>query len=128
MRFSFIVGVSSSPPGSQSPGRIAKRFTCSTRARSSLARSSPRWISAISSSFVGQARRRSPSTPCSLAQRFAASASRVSRALMYLRRSPIAIAWLTSGICFSRASMFAGERFLPAAVMISSFFRSTIRR
>ncbi len=47
---------------------------------------------------------------------------------MYLRASPIATAWLTSGICFSRASMFAGERFLPWAVMISSFLRSTIRR
>ena len=49
-------------------------------------------------------------------------------ALMYLRPSPIATAWLTSGICFTRASMFAGDMFLPAALMISSFLRSTIFR
>jgi hypothetical protein len=68
------------------------------------------------------------SIPCFAAHPGATSGSSVSRALMNLRRSPIAIAWSTSGIIFSRDSMFAGERFLPAAVMISSFLRSTIRR
>ena len=37
------------------------------------------------------------------------------------------IAWPISGLdVFSRASMFAGDMFLPAALMISSFLRSTI--
>jgi len=30
-RFSFMVGVISSPPGSQKAGRIVNRLTCSTR-------------------------------------------------------------------------------------------------
>ena len=43
--------------------------------------------------------------------------------------SPIAIAWPISGPgAFSFASMFAGDMFLPAALMISSFLRSTILR
>ena len=38
LRLSFIVGVSSSPPGSQSPATIVNFLICSTRARCSLAR------------------------------------------------------------------------------------------
>ena len=43
--------------------------------------------------------------------------------------SPIAIAWPISGLAaFTLASMLAGDMFLPAALMISSFLRSTIFR
>lgn len=45
-RLSFIVGVSSSPPGSQSPGTRWKRLTCSARASRSLAASTPCWTAA----------------------------------------------------------------------------------
>ena len=44
---------------------------------------------------------------------------------MYWRASPITQAWPISGEQpFSVASMFAGDMFLPAALMISSFLRS----
>src|ERR687889_248899 len=39
LRLSFIVGVSSSPPGSQSPWTMKNVLTCSTRARRALAAS-----------------------------------------------------------------------------------------
>ena len=43
--------------------------------------------------------------------------------------SPIATAWPISGLeALTFASMFAGDMFLPAALMISSFLRSTIFR
>jgi len=38
LRLSFIVGVNSSPPGTQSVSSTVKRLICSTRARRSLAR------------------------------------------------------------------------------------------
>ena len=41
LRLSFIVGVSSSPPGNQSPLTIVNFLICSTRARCELARSTP---------------------------------------------------------------------------------------
>ena len=44
------------------------------------------------------------------------------------RASPITHAWPISSWAFSAASRFAGETFLPPAVMISSFLRSTMRR
>ena len=47
---------------------------------------------------------------------------------MYGRRSPNTHAWPISGpAAFRRISMFAGDMFLPAALMISSFLRSTIQ-
>ena len=43
--------------------------------------------------------------------------------------SPIAITWPITGLAaFTLASMFAGDMFLPPALMISSFLRSTIFR
>ena len=43
--------------------------------------------------------------------------------------SPTAMACPISGLpAFSLASMLAGDMFLPAALMISSFLRSTIFR
>ena len=43
--------------------------------------------------------------------------------------SPIAITCPITGLdAFTLASMFAGDMFLPAALMISSFLRSTILR
>ena len=53
----------------------------------------------------------------------------MSSATLYGRPSPIAIAWPISGPAdLSFDSMFAGDMFLPAALMISSFLRSTILR
>ena len=46
LRLSFIVGVSSSPPGSQSPATIVNFLICSTRASFSLAASTPSWTAA----------------------------------------------------------------------------------
>ena len=43
--------------------------------------------------------------------------------------SPIAITWPITGLeALTFASMFAGDMFLPPALMISSFLRSTILR
>ncbi len=59
----------------------------------------------------------------------AASASSVSSATLYGRASPITQAWPISGLsALSAVSMLAGDMFLPAALMISSFLRSTMRR
>ena len=53
----------------------------------------------------------------------------MSSATLKGRLSPIAIACPTSGpAAFSLASMFAGDMFLPAALMMISFLRSTILR
>ena len=57
------------------------------------------------------------------------SGSSVIRATLYGRPSPIAIAWPIRVLpVLMFASMFAGDMFLPAALMISSFLRSTIFR
>jgi hypothetical protein len=44
------------------------------------------------------------------------------------RLSPMTAACPMSGAAFKAASMLAGEMFLPPAVMMSSFLRSTILR
>ena len=46
LRLSFIVGVSSSPPGAQSPATIVNFLTCSTRASCALPASTPAWTAA----------------------------------------------------------------------------------
>ena len=46
---------------------------------------------------------------------------------MKLRPSPTATAWPMIGLDLATASRLAGEMFLPAEVMISSFLRSTMR-
>ena len=66
--------------------------------------------------------------PCSLAHTGATSGSSTTRAETNGRLSPMAAAWPTSGIILSAASRLAGLMFLPPAVMISSFLRSTMRR
>ena len=66
--------------------------------------------------------------PCALAHTGATSGSSTTSADTNGRWSPMAHAWPTSGIIFSAASRLAGLMFLPPAVMISSFLRSTIRR
>src|ERR1700722_16019853 len=43
LRWSLIVGVSSAPPGNQSPRTMVNRLICSTRARRALAASIPAW-------------------------------------------------------------------------------------
>jgi len=59
----------------------------------------------------------------------AASGSSTISATLYGRRSPITTAEPISGLAvLSVDSMFAGDMFLPAALMISSFLRSTIER
>ncbi len=58
----------------------------------------------------------------------ATSGSSTTSAATKGRSSPTAIAWPTSGIVLSAASRLAGLTFLPPAVMISSFLRSTMRR
>ena len=69
------------------------------------------------------------SIPFACANAGAESGSSVSRATLNGFESPIAIAWPISGpAAFSLASMFAGDMFLPAALMMSSFLRSTIFR
>ena len=57
LRLSFIVGVSSSPPATQSSGSTANRLICSTRASFSLARSICAATSACGSSTVAAASR-----------------------------------------------------------------------
>ena len=121
LRFSFIVGVSSSPPGCQSSSSSLNFLICSTRASCSLAASTPLprdlrvrpprgsvlldeagrhvGVEGDQRDVVGPARRRS--------------------------RSPGRSAGSTA---LTLASMFAGDMFLPAALMISSFLRSTIFR
>src|SRR3954470_830173 len=54
-RFSFIVGVSSSPPGGHSPSSSLKRLICSTRERRSLAAST---AAAISVAMAGSSAQR----------------------------------------------------------------------
>ena len=67
--------------------------------------------------------------PCWAAHAGAKSASRTISAVLYGRRSPMQQAWPMSGSAdLSAASMFAGDMFLPPALMISSFLRSTIVR
>ena len=69
LRLSFIVGVSSSPPGSQSPSTSAKRLICSTRASFALAASTPSCTAARTrGSFASVARSRA-SIPCALGPR-----------------------------------------------------------
>src|SRR5882757_5657471 len=47
-RLSFIVGVSSSPPGSQNTGSTRRRLICSTRDNFALAAATPAVISSTS--------------------------------------------------------------------------------
>ena len=129
LRRSFIVGVSSSPAGGQSRPRTLKRLICSTRVRCELARSTPaatssstavRRTSPRSTGRRARARRRTPRTRpgrARSARRCTAGGRR--------SRSPG-----RSASCpdFSCCSMLAGDMFLPAALMISSFLRSMIRR
>ena len=46
LRLSFIVGVSSSPPGTQSPAHEVNFLICSTRESFALAASTPSWTAA----------------------------------------------------------------------------------
>ena len=108
-----MVGVSSSPPGSHASSSTVWRLICSTLERRALAVST---ASAMAS----------PSDPSCAA---AASGSGTISATLYGRRSPITATEPISGLAaFSVLSMFAGDMFLPAALMISSFLRSTIDR
>ena len=71
---------------------------------------------------------RSPSPLC-CAHCGAKSASSTINAVLYGRRSPMQTAWPIRGLPdFSAASMFAGDMFLPAALMMISFLRSMIVR
>ena len=66
--------------------------------------------------------------PCVEAHTGATSGSSTTSAPTNGRSSPMAMAWPTRLIVLSAASRLAGLMFLPPAVMISSFLRSTIRR
>ena len=128
LRLSFIVGVSSSPPGSHSVGRILNFLICSTRASCSLAASISSWTAAITFSLPDSSAA-SGDAPTFSARPGMASGSSVTSALLNWRASPMVTAWPMSGpaaLIFD--SMFAGDMFLPAALMISSFLRSTIFR
>lgn len=56
------------------------------------------------------------------------SGSRVIRAVMYERLSPITMHWLTKGWARSQSSKGAGVTFLPPEVMMMSFLRPVIVR
>ena len=127
MRFSFIVGVSSSPPGSQSSAStvnflIASTFetwllTSSTAVldlREQRSSRGERLERRVLDPLLGRPGGRDVGVEHD--QRASGTAAG--------RRSRTAVP--TSGCALSFASRFAGEMFLPPAVMISSFLRSTI--
>ena len=127
MRLSFIVGVSSSPPGSQSPADDRELLDLLDPGELGVAlvdrrlhRGAHRSSSASSSSDL-------PSIPIWAASAGAKSASSTISAVLYGRPSPITHTWPIIGPApLSVDSMFAGDMFLPAALMMISFLRSTI--
>ena len=109
-----MVGVSSSPPGSHSASSSVWRLICSTFERRSLA-------------FVIASATASSTDPSP--KLATASGSGTISATLYGRRSPITTTEPISGlVVLIVLSMFAGDMFLPAALMMSSFLRSTIVR
>ena len=75
LRLSFIVGVSSSPPGSQSPSTITNFLICSTRASLALASSTPAWIASRIAGSPASSSSYLPSSPFCAAHAGAKSAS-----------------------------------------------------
>ena len=127
-RFNLEVGVSMSESGSHSSPTSTNFLICSTWANWRLTSSTPRCTSAMTSGSAASSGSERPSLPWVDAQTRAESASSTRIAEQNFRASPMAAAWPMSGIVFSAASRFAGLMFLPPEVMISSFFRSTMRR
>src|SRR5581483_8460834 len=129
LRLIFNVGVTRPDSGCHTSSSTANRLTCEVRARRALACSTR---SAMCSRRRGWAARRGTSssvTPCADAQARASSGSRVSSAVTYGRRSPIAATGPSTWQADRRAfSICAGDMFFPAELMISSFLRSTIVR
>src|SRR5215218_5564626 len=82
LRLSFIVGVSSSPPGAQSPRRIVNFFTCSTRASSALPLSTAAWTAARTASSSARSSSERPSSPCWAANAGAKSESSTTSAVL----------------------------------------------
>ena len=127
MRLSFIVGVSSSPPGSQSPRTSVNFLICSTRASSALPLSTASCTAATIRSSSASSVSDLPSIPMPRGQAGAKSASRTTSAVLYGRPSPITQTCpITGPAPLSVDSMLAGDMFLPAALMMISFLRSTI--
>ena len=75
LRLSFMVGVSSSPPGGQSDGMSVNFLICSTRESRPFAASTPSWIAAISCSSPTSSERDRPSSPFCFAHTTAKSGS-----------------------------------------------------
>ena len=130
LRFSFIVGVSSSPPGSQSP--------LDDRELLDLLDARQLGVGLVDA-LLDRLRAPRSSRPAPRARCPRSRAARPTRARSR-RRARSARCCRSAGRRCSRpgrsagwrvlivASMFAGDMFLPAALMISSFLRSTIFR
>src|SRR5437588_189157 len=67
LRLSFIVGVSSSPPGFHSPGTTVNLFSCSTRAKCEFASSIACWTASTTFGSLASCSSLSPSIPCCFA-------------------------------------------------------------
>lgn len=129
LRLSFIVSVISSPPGSHSVGRMRNRLICSTRDSLALPAATPAAICAMTSGSAASAAGDASDNPCRAAYGPTESASKTSSAVLYGRPSPMVIITPIIGQAARMAfSMLAGDMFFPAALMISSFLRSTTRR
>ena len=101
-------------------------LTCSTRASVALAASTARSTSASTAGFAVSSANE-PSRPLAAAKPVTPSSSSTISAVRYERWSPIATAWPMIGDCaLTRFSTIAGAMFLPAALMMISFLRSTI--
>ena len=119
LRRSFIVGVSSSPPGTQSPSRIAKRLDLLDARQVARWRRRPRPATRRDDGRRRPGRRPRRAVGVEHDQRDVVGPPVADRPSPGRSSGPAAL---------SCASMFAGDMFLPAALMISSFLRSTIHR
>src|SRR5262249_30433697 len=81
-RLSFIVGVSSSPPGSQAAGPIVNFLICSTRASRSLAASIAACTASRARGSAANCSSATPSNPLRAAHSGAKSASRTTSAVL----------------------------------------------
>ncbi len=102
-------------------------FTRSALLNAAITSSRPRSISSLTVGWAARSAIESNSMPSARAHAGATSGSRTTRADTKGRWSPMAHAWPTRGIILRLASRLAGLMFLPPAVMISSFLRSTMR-
>ena len=129
-RLSFIVGVSSSESGSHSVGSTVNFLIASACENRSLATADLALDLRQHHRIDSPARpASSPWPPCARRpRRNDVGIEHEQRGEVRLDRRPTTQACPISGCALSAASRLAGETFLPPAVMMSSFLRSTIRR